>query len=157
MSEKKEKNSGYSRIRRWRMMKMIIRNTYADKVLYQFLVGYFISAGVIWLVEPEITRYPDALWYLFAAASTVGFGDITAVTLIGRILTVYVAISGILVVAIVPAVIINYYQEVLQTRQRETVTEFMDKLEHLPELSREELEEISEKVKQLNQQYRKKE
>lgn len=139
----------YSRLRRWRMMKMIIKNTYADKILYQFLIGYFISAFVVQLVEPEIKTYPDGLWYLFAAATTVGFGDMTAVTLIGRLLTVYVTVSGILVVAIVPAVMINYYQEVIQQRQKETVTAFLDQLEHLPELSGEELKEISEKVKKF--------
>lgn len=139
----------YSRLRRWRMMKMIIKNTYADKILYQFLIGYFISAFVVQLVEPEIKTHPDGLWYLFAAATTVGFGDMTAVTLIGRLLTVYVTVSGILVVAIVPAVMINYYQEVIQQRQKETVTAFLDQLEHLPELSGEELKEISEKVKKF--------
>ncbi len=138
-----------SRMRRWRMMRLIIKNTYADKILYQFLVGYFVSAFFIWRIEPDIHSYQDGLWYLFAAATTVGFGDFAAVTVPGRILTAYVAVSGILIVAIVPAVIINYYQEVIQLRQKETVTDFLDQLEHLPELSKEELTEISERVKRM--------
>ncbi len=149
MSRNIDKPKRYRRTRRWRMMRSIIKNTYADKVLYQFLIGYFVSALVIWLIEPGIHSYLDSMWYLFTAATTVGFGDFTAVTIWGRILTAYIAVSGILVVAIVPAVIINYYQEVIQLRQKETVTAFLDQLEHLPELSKEELAEISEQVKQI--------
>ncbi len=144
-----KKSVRFTRKRRMRMLYMIIRNTYADKVLYQFLAGYFVSAFFVVLAEPEIRSYHDALWYLFAAATTVGFGDFAAVSWIGRLLTVYVAVSGILVVAIVPAVIINYYQEVLQLRQKETVTDFLDQLEHLPELTQEELAELSEQVRKL--------
>ncbi len=147
MNENRPKR--YSRIRHWRMMRMIIRGTYADKILYQFLIGYFISAFVICMIEPNINTYIDSLWYLFAAATTVGFGDFAAVTLIGRLITIYVAISGMLLVAVVPAVLINYYQETIQTRQRETVTAFLDQLENLPELSKEELAEISEQVKNM--------
>ncbi len=138
-----------SRVRRWRMLRMIIKNTYADKIWSQFMIGYFISAFLIQLVEPEINGYGNGLWYLFAAATTVGFGDMAAVTLIGRLITAYIAVSGILVVAVVPAVIINYYQEAIQLKQKETVTAFLEKLEHLPELSREELQELSDQVKQL--------
>lgn len=137
------------RIRRWRMFRMIIKNTYADKIWSQFLIGYFISAFLVQLVEPGINGYGNGLWYLFTAATTVGFGDMAAVTLIGRLLTAYIAVSGILVVAVVPAVIINYYQEVIQLKQKETVTAFLEQLEHLPDLSKEELQELSDKVKHL--------
>ena len=37
-----------------------------------------------------------------------------------------------------------------KARQDETVSTFLEKLEHLPELSKEELEELSERVKKFN-------
>ncbi len=151
MNHSSDNRRRYSRRQQRRMFHMIMKNTYAEVLLSQFLAGYFIVAFIIRFVEPGIHSYIDALWYLFAASTTVGFGDITAVTLIGRLLTVYITISGILVVAIVPAVMVNYYQEVIQLRQKESVTAFMEKLEHLPELSKEELEEISERVKNLSE------
>ncbi len=149
MNKEVQEGKKSGRIRRWRMFRMIIKNTYADKVWSQFLIGYFVSAFLVQLVEPEINGYGNGLWYLFAAATTVGFGDMAAVTLIGRLLTVYIAVSGMLVVAVVPAVIINFYQEAIQLRQKETVTAFLEQLEHLPELSKEELQELSDQVKQL--------
>ena len=54
----------------------------------------------------------DALWYCFAVVTTTGFGDLAAVTLIGRILTVILGFYGIVVVALITSVIVNFYNEV---------------------------------------------
>ena len=32
--------------------------------------------------------FGDALWYSFAVVTTIGFGDVVATTLVGRIITV---------------------------------------------------------------------
>ena len=93
--------------------------------------------------------YKRQLWYCYVSIATIGFGDIVAVTFIGRILTVYLSLHAILVIAIIPGIITSYYMEVVSRREKETTTLFMDKLEHLPELSKEELQEIADKIKKL--------
>ena len=70
-------------------------------------------------------------------------------TPLGRILTILVSMMGILVVAMIPGVVVSYYTEFIRRHQEETVSVFMEKLEHLPELSEEELAELSEKVKTM--------
>ena len=70
-------------------------------------------------------------------------------TLIGRIATVYIALCQIMLVAILPGIIVTYYMDVIHRREQESLTMFMDKLERLPELSREELEQIAEKVRKI--------
>ena len=62
--------------------------------------------------EESVKSFGDALWYCFAVVTTIGFGDITAVTNIGRILTVILSFYGIIVVAIFTSVIVNFYNEV---------------------------------------------
>lgn len=136
-------------MKKYRLLWSIVRRTHTDKLLYAFLVNLFVVALFITMVEPQITHYGDGLWYTFVACTTIGFGDFAAVTLIGRILTVYMAVNEILLVAIIPGVVVSYYLEVIHRRERESLTVFLDKLEHLPELSEEELREISERVKKL--------
>lgn len=136
-------------MKRYRLLWSIVRRTHTDKLLYAFLVNFFVVALFITMVEPQITYYKDGLWYTFVACTTIGFGDFTAVTLLGRILTVYMAVNEILLVAIIPGVVVSYYLEVIHRREKESLTVFLDKLEHLPELSQEELREISERVKKL--------
>ena len=134
---------------RWRLLWSIIRRSAADKVIGAFLVNYLIVSVLIMFIEPNIESFGDALWYVFVASTSIGFGDFAAVTIPGRLLTVYITIHEILMVAIISGVVVGYYLEVIHRRENESLTLFMDKLEHLPSLSREELEIISEKIKKL--------
>ena len=62
-------------------------------------------------LEESMTEYSDALWYCFAIVTTIGFGDITATSGVGRILSVILGIYGIIVVALITSIIVNFYNE----------------------------------------------
>ena len=128
---------------------LILNRTKADRILSGFFLFLFAAAGIIQLAEPDIARYGDALWYCYAVISTAGFGDVVAVTFLGKICSVLLTVYSIFVVAIVTGVVVNFYSQLVEMHDRETLTIFMDKLEHLPDLSKEELETISQKIKQL--------
>ena len=136
-------------MKKLKILWMIQKRTHADQIIFGFVLFLLASAAIIQAVEPNIHRYVDALWYCYAVISTAGFGDIVAVTLIGRICSVLLTLYAIFVIAIVTGVVVNFYSQMVEMQHRETMAMFMDKLEHLPELSREELEAISEKVKKM--------
>ena len=131
-----------------RLLCRLLRNTGADKVIYSFLGFVEVSALVIWLREPEIHTYPEALWYCFTAISTIGFGDVVVHSPLSRALTVLISIYGVIALAIFTAVVVNYFQEVIAAGRREQLEEFMRKAERLPELSREELEEMAAQARE---------
>ncbi|MBR0413899.1 MAG: two pore domain potassium channel family protein [Clostridia bacterium] len=120
------------------------------QVLGSFLVVFLVAALIILVTEPHIKTYPDALWYTFVSSTSIGFGDICVETHLGRIITVIMTVYEIVVAAMIPGVVITYYSEYLKIKEKETVSTFLDKLEHLPELSAEELAAISERVKKIN-------
>ena len=64
-------------------------------------------------------------------------------------ITIIVTIYGILMTAMVPGVVVSYYMEYLKIREKKTVSIFFEDLERLPELSKEELTQLSEKIKRL--------
>ena len=103
---------------------------------------------MIYLVEPNIQTVGNSLWYCFAASTTIGFGDIVAVTLLGRVLTVILCIYAVLIIALIPGVVVSYFIEFNKIKSKESVVVFLDQLEHLETLSKEELRELSQKVKQ---------
>ena len=43
--------------------------------------------------------------------TTIGFGDLTAITPIGRILTVILGMYGLVVVAVITSIVVNFYNE----------------------------------------------
>lgn len=134
-------------MKKLKLLWVILKRTKATQILLGFVLFLLAAAGVIQLVEPDINRYVDALWYCYAVFSTAGFGDIVAVTFIGKVISVLITIYALFVVAIVTGVVVNYYSQIVELQRRETMMMFMDKLEHLPELSKEELEDISKRVK----------
>ena len=59
-----------------RLLRQSFKIAGVNKILYIYLAYYFISAIVLFLVDPNIHDLGDSLWYCFAVATTVGFGDI---------------------------------------------------------------------------------
>ena len=54
-----------------------------------------------------------------AGVTTIGFGDITAVTDLGRTISVVLGIYGIIVVALITSIIVNFYGEIKKARTEE--------------------------------------
>lgn len=134
-------------MKKLRLIARILRYTGADKLIASFLVFTLVCATVIWLVEPEVHTWREAMWYCFTVASTIGFGDIVVHTPIARTLSVLLSIDALLTLAIFTGVVVNYFNQVVELRHQESLTAFMDKLERLPEMSREELTQLSNQIK----------
>ena len=87
----------------------IIVSTFSLEVLFGLLTMIVCFSIILTSIEPKIETFPDALWYCFAVVTTIGFGDIVAVTPAGRILSVMLGIYGLVVVAVITSIIVNFY------------------------------------------------
>lgn len=133
-----------------KLMWRVLKRTGAIKLLYGYLALLLCISFGITFVEPDIKHIGDGLWYCFNVMTTIGFGDYIATTLIGRILSVILSIYSIVIIALIPGVITSYYIESIKLRSNESMEKFLYDLERLPELSEEELKELSEKAKNFN-------
>lgn len=136
-------------MKKMRLFRAALRTTKADKIIPGFVLFVFVIALIILLVEPDISTYEDALWFCYSVISTAGFGDVIVTTLIGRICAALLTVYAVFVIAIATGVVVSFYNHVVQLRYKESVHAALDKLERLPELSKEELTEISEKIKRM--------
>ncbi|MBR3988541.1 MAG: two pore domain potassium channel family protein [Clostridia bacterium] len=134
-------------MKKLRVLRAVLKKTQADKIILGFVVFLFICAFIILLVEPDITRYTDALWYCYAVFSTIGFGDIVATAFITKVLSVLITVYALFAVAVVTGVVVSFYNGCVEQQFKESKTAFLDKLQRLPELSKEELEEMAQKAK----------
>ncbi len=81
-----------------------------------FLILLLLSSTVVYYVEREgqpktFGSIPDAMWWAMAALTTVGYGDVTPITAIGRIIAGFVAILGIAVIALPVGIIASAFVE----------------------------------------------
>ena len=128
----------------------LLKRTGAYKIILAYLIVLCIGGIALNFIEPQINGLGEGFYFCFVASTTIGFGDVVPVTVLGKIITIIVTVCGILAVAVVPGVVVAYYTEYLKIREKETISTFLEKLERLPELSREELADLSEKVKEFN-------
>ncbi|MBQ8828169.1 MAG: two pore domain potassium channel family protein [Clostridia bacterium] len=136
-------------MKKLRILKSVLKYTHADKIVIGFAVFVFISALIIMLFEPGINTYSDALWYCYAVITTIGFGDIIAVTFASRIISLLLSIYSIVVIAIATGVVVSYYNKTIQIKYNESKELILNKLENLHKLSKEELKELSDNVKKI--------
>ena len=110
------------RLEKIRLLLDILIKTHTFDVLICLLTFIIAFSFMFPMVEDNITNFWDAMWYCFAVVTTIGFGDFYATSLAGRILTVVLGIYGIVVVAILTSVIVNFYNEVSsKTKSRDII------------------------------------
>ncbi len=120
---------------RLKLLYYILKTSGMTKVLYSFLIFFFFSAIIIWLVDPNVESFFDAIWFCVAVVTTIGFGDIVVTSAIARIVTIILALYGILVIAVITGVIVYYISKILDVNKH----------------SQEEIKKISVRIKDNDQ------
>jgi len=94
------------------ILKKILVKTHAAEIIFGLVLLIVTFSMLLTFFEPGMDNFKDALWYCFAIVTTIGFGDLTAVTDFGRVLSVILGAYGIIVVALITSIIVNFYGEV---------------------------------------------
>ena len=119
-----------------------------------FVILIFVAGAIVAMVEPGVASYGDGLWLMFQVATTIGLGDFTCVSFVGRMAAVIVSFYSVFFIALVTGAVVSFCAESMNARRDASVAEFIYKLEHLPELSHEELVDLSEKVKKNDSRWK---
>lgn len=94
------------------LLKILIETHTIDVILCLISFMIVFSFMLHRFEKDTFTNFWDAMWYCFTVVTTIGFGDFYAKSLVGRTLTVILGIYGIVVVAIITSVVVNFYNEV---------------------------------------------
>jgi len=95
----------------------------------------FVSSVLVYVMEANNPDSPintlfDALYWSIVTISTVGYGDVTAVTVEGRTVAIFVIIAGVSVLAFTTSIVVSAFTEKLdEIREIKTVDDIR-KLKH---------------------------
>ena len=108
-----------------------IRQALALKIIMGLLVLVTLCSIYFTLVEPGMISFADSLWYCFSVITTIGFGDVTVTTTLGRILSVILGIYGIVVVGLVTSIIVTIYNDINQKKNDDLLEKIEKRTEEI--------------------------
>ena len=123
------------------------------------LIICIISFGyVFYLAEPQIKTIEDGIWWALVTITTVGYGDITPLTTLGRLVAGTLMFVGLGLIATVTAIvsakfIANYVDHHTNDDVLEKLEELEDEIEKVEEIESNvvgKLKELEEEIDELN-------
>ena len=87
-------------------------------VLILILIYIFVSAMLVFQMEQEIfDSFLDALYWATISITTIGYGDISPVTPVGRIITMISALVGMAIIALPTGIITAAYMNEINKKK----------------------------------------
>lgn len=114
-----------------------------------FVVLFFAAAFAVHMAEPSVVAFSDALWLCFQVVTTIGLGDFTSTTVVGRFAIFVLSVYSVFFLALMTGAVVSYCSEIMRCERDEEISEIIDELERLPELSREDLIKLSVRAKKV--------
>ena len=108
----------------------IIFRTFALEIILGLLTMMVASALILYHFEASIPTFADGLWFAFETVTTIGYGEYSVTTGIGRVISVFLGIYGIVVVAVITSIIVNFYNETAGKHDSGEIKEIKDEQEN---------------------------
>ena len=77
-----------------------LRTILAALIFFIFLFGY-----LFYVSEPDVRNLGDGIWWALVTITTVGYGDITPVTTLGRVVASSLMLLGLGLIATITAIV----------------------------------------------------
>ncbi|MGU8433796.1 potassium channel family protein [Clostridium perfringens] len=120
-------------------------------VVYLTILTILIGAITISLVEKM--SFPDALWWSFVTTTTVGYGDLSPSTTIGRLIAVMLMLTGIGFLGMLTGTISSFFLKESKvenlTYKESLVEDIRNRLKDFENLNKDELEDMFKVLKGL--------
>ena len=102
-----------------------LRTILAALLFFIFLFGY-----LFYVSEPDVRNLGDGLWWALVTITTVGYGDITPVTTLGRVVASSLMLLGLGLIATITAIVsAKFIQNFVDHHTNDDVLEKLDEMQ----------------------------
>lgn len=90
--------------------------------MYLFFIALFASSSLMYVVEHQaqpknFSSIPTTMWWSLITLTTVGYGDVSPVTPVGKIVGAMTAMMGVCVVALLTGIVATAFSNQISRRQ----------------------------------------
>ncbi|MGB2318955.1 MAG: potassium channel family protein, partial [Candidatus Puniceispirillum sp.] len=90
--------------------------------LYLFCIALFVSSALMYVVEHEVqpenfSSIPTTMWWSMITLTTVGYGDVSPMTSLGKLVGAVTAVMGICVVALLTGIVATAFANQVARRK----------------------------------------
>ena len=139
-----------SRIRNFFNLLETVFNSRRLRTILGALIFFVCIFGyVFYLTEPGVNTFGDGIWWALVTVTTVGYGDITPSTTLGRFVASALMFLGLGLIATVTAIVsAKFTQNFVDTHTNDDVLakleELESEIEKLKKLEEDELEKLDD-------------
>lgn len=102
-----------------------LRTILAALLFFIFLFGY-----LFYVSEPDVRDLGDGIWWALVTITTVGYGDITPVTTLGRVVASSLMLLGLGLIATITAIVsAKFIQNFVDHHTNDDVLEKLDEMQ----------------------------
>ena len=102
-----------------------LRTILAALIFFIFLFGY-----LFYVSEPGVRSLGDGIWWALVTITTVGYGDITPVTTLGRVVASSLMLLGLGLIATITAIVsAKFIQNFVDHHTNDDVLEKLDEMQ----------------------------
>lgn len=136
-------------IKFWKHFQLFIKINNFKYILELTIVT--IILGALGLHFTENKTFADSIWLSFVTATTVGYGDISPTTTLGRIIAAVLMLTGIGFIGMLTGTISTYFlkRKVSNSFKSEILENIKEKLDHFEHLTEEDVSDICSTLKAL--------
>ena len=122
-------------------------------IMLMFIILIFASVG-IYIFEHEVQpeafgSIPEAMWWAIVTLTTVGYGDVTPVTVQGKVFATFITIAGVGLVSLPAGIIASGFTEQLRLRRERFQLEVEQMIHDDGRLTKEEMGRLEEDRQKL--------
>ena len=102
-----------------------LRTILAALIFFILLFGY-----LFYVSEPDVKNLGDGIWWALVTITTVGYGDITPVTTLGRVVASSLMLLGLGLIATITAIVsAKFIQNFVDHHTNDDVLEKLDEMQ----------------------------
>lgn len=127
-----------------------IKSTNLDKLIYVVVIFVVISSIAILFIEDSVTNLIDAFWCIIVTLTSVGYGDITPHSIIGKVISYFVILLGIIFFSTLTAAISSIYVSKITDDSEKDLNSKIDELKEENKKLENKIDELKEIIMKNN-------